>query len=167
MATQPLLIDPFDNPNLKEKVATLEPTPGHCIFSDIVESTAMKHSGIHDWVAKIYNCFADADSFFRKFKPLKSIGDELMHFIEEADLTEKCESALYLYDSLFQIAGNTKKSYHKAKICAAFYSSVHPLTFLKGTKDYYGIDIDRAARLKGNEVNIKSHQVVIDAGRHA
>lgn len=166
MAAEPLLIDPFENPDLKEKVATLGPTPGYCIFIDIVGSTAMKQSGIHSWVAKIYNCFADADSFFGEFKPLKSIGDELMYFIEEADLVEKGESALYLYDSLFQIAENTKESYPETKICAAFCSSVYPLTFLKGTKDYYGIDIDRAARLKGNEVNIESRQIVIDAGMH-
>lgn len=166
MAAEPLLIDPFESPDLNEKIATLGPTPGYCIFIDIVGSTAMKQSGIHNWVAKIYNCFADADSFFRELKPLKSIGDELMYFIEEADLVERGESALYLYDSLLQIAENTRDGCPETKICAAFCSSVYPLTFLKGVRDYYGIDIDRAARLKGNEVNMKSRQVVIDAGMH-
>jgi hypothetical protein len=166
MAAEPLLIDPFENPDLKEEVANLGTTPGYCIFIDIVGSTAMKQSGICNWVAKIYNCFADANSFFGKFKPLKSIGDELMYFIEEADLVERGESALWLYDSLFQIAENTKDDCPETKICAAFCSSVYPLTFLKGVRDYYGIDIDRAARLKGNEVNIKSRQVLIDTGMY-
>ena len=167
MAAEPVLIDPFKHPELKQKLADLRTTPGYCIFIDIVGSTAMKQSGIHNWVAKIYNCFADADSFFAKFKPLKSIGDELMYFIEETDLIESGESALFLYDSLFQIAANTSKDYPETKICAAFCCNVYPLTFLEGTKDYYGIDIDRAARLKGNEVNISSRQVVIDASMHA
>jgi hypothetical protein len=166
MPTEPLLIDPFENPDLKENVSDLAPTPGYCIFIDIVGSTAMKQQGIHYWVAMIYNCFTDADSFFINFKPLKSIGDELMYFIEATDLAEKGESALFLYDSLYQIAENTKEGFPETKICAAFCSDAYPLTFLKGTKDYYGIDIDRAARLKGNEVNIKSRQVVIDAGMH-
>jgi hypothetical protein len=163
MPAKSVLIDPISNPNLKEVLATLSATPGYCIFIDIVGSTAMKKSEISDWVAKIYNCFSDVDSFFYKFKPLKSIGDELMYFIEADDLEKTGETALGLYDSLFEIAKNTRDGYPETKICAAFCSSVYPLTFIENVKDYYGIDIDRAARLKGNQVDIKSRQVVIDS----
>ena len=142
----------------------MKPTPGYCIFIDIVDSTAMKQESIYTWIAKIYNCFQDADSFFRKYQPLKSIGDELMYFIEEEDLTNDQESIFFLYDSLFGIAANNKPGYPETKICGAYCESVYPLTFLKDTKDYYGIDIDRAARLKGVDPPLKPREILIDDG---
>lgn len=127
----------------------------------------MKRQSIHTWIAKIYNCFQDADSFFRKYQPLKSIGDELMYFIEEGDLTNDGESVFLLYDRLFGIAANDKPDYPETKICAAYCESVFPLTFLKDTKDYYGIDIDRAARLKGVEPPLKPREILIDQGMYS
>ncbi len=142
----------------------MKPTPGYCIFIDIVGSTAMKQKSMYTWIAKIYNTFQDTDSFFRKYQPLKSIGDELMYFIEVDDLINDGESVFLLYDRLFGIAANNKSDYPETKICAAYCENVFPLTFLKDTKDYYGIDIDRAARLKGVEPPLKPREILIDDG---
>lgn len=124
----------------------------------------MKQESMYTWIAKIYNTFQDTDSFFRKYQPLKSIGDELMYFIEADDLINDGESVFLLYDRLFGIAANNKSDYPKTKICAAYCENVFPLTFLKDTKDYYGIDIDRAARLKGVEPPLKPREILIDDG---
>jgi len=164
LPTSPLLIDPFGDPDLKQKIDKMKPTPGYCIFIDIVGSTAMKQESMYTWIAKIYNTFQDTDSFFRKYQPLKSIGDELMYFIEEDDLINDRESVFLLYDRLFGIAANYKPDYPETKICAAYCENVLPLTFLKDTKDYYGIDIDRAARLKGVDPPLKPREILIDHG---
>ena len=145
----------------------MKPTPGYCIFIDIVGSTAMKQKSMYTWISQIYNCFQDTESFFRKYQPLKSIGDELMYFIEETDLANDGESVFLLYDRLFGIAANNKQGYPQTKICAAYCESVFPLTFLKDTRDYYGIDIDRAARLKEVQPPLQPREILIDEGMYS
>src|SRR5215813_6367037 len=142
MPTNPLLIDAGDH-DLKTKLDALAPSPGYCIFIDIVGSTAMKQKSMREWVALIHNCFANARTFISIFKPLKGIGDELMYFIEEADLETSRETPLQIYDALFQIATDTSPGFPAAKIVAAYCSSVFPMTFIAGARDYYGIDVDR------------------------
>jgi hypothetical protein len=159
MATDFLLIDSND-PKLKEKLDGLKPTPGYCIFIDIVGSTAMKLDGMYKWVALIHNCFSDAATIF---KPLKSIGDELMFYIEDADLESSGNTVLTIFDQLIQIATNSNSAYPPTKIVAAYCTSVYPMTFLPGTRDYYGIDIDCTARMKTIEPAPMNRELVIDS----
>jgi hypothetical protein len=163
MPTPPLLIDAHA-PDLRSKVRDLLPVPGYCIFIDIVGSTAMKQRGIHDWISMIHNAFANAQTFLLLFQPLKGIGDELMYYIEEADLNSTRYSPLQLFDWLFQIATVQAPSFPPVKVVAGFCSSVYPMTFLEGSRDYYGLDIDRVARLKGPDLEppVQEGEVIID-----
>lgn len=160
MPTDSLFIDPYD-PNLKDKLGGLKPTPGYCIFIDIVGSTAMKQEGMHKWVALIHNCFSDATTIFKQ--PLKSIGDELMFFIEDSDLLSSGNTVLTIFDKLIQIVTNFNSDYPSTKIVAAYCEDVYPMTFLRNTRDYYGIDIDRTARIKTIEPAPMEREVVIDS----
>ena len=162
MPTDPLIIDPAD-PNLMNAVRSLSTTPGYCIFIDIVGSTAMKQRDIHEWVALIHNCFANSTMFLNVFRPLKSIGDELMFFIEDRDLATTGETPLQIYDGLYQVATDMSSAFPPTKIVAAYCTSVYPMTFIRGTRDYYGIDVDRAARLKSIKPRPRERELVIDS----
>lgn len=163
MPTPPLLID-ANNPNLRAEVTGLRPVPGYCIFIDIVGSTQMKQKGLLEWVALIHNGFANAATFLSSFPPLKGIGDELMYYIEEADLAASGYTAMQVFDGLYQMAKEGDASFPPVKIVAAYCTSVYPITFIAGARDYYGIDIDRAARLKGDSIkpSICEREVIID-----
>jgi len=133
------------------------------VFIDIVGSTAMKQKGISQWIALIHNAFSVSKSFLSTFsRPLKGIGDELMYFVEDADMQAAGETALLLYDALFQIAGAASLNVPSTKIVAAYCRSVYPITFLPGTRDYYGADVDRAARLKTVDPPLRDREVIID-----
>lgn len=159
MPTDPLFIDANDS-KLKNKLDGLKKTPGYCIFIDIVGSTAMKQDGMSEWVALIHNCFADAATIF---KPLKSIGDELMFYIEGVDLESSGNTVLTIFDQLIQIATNSNSAYPPSKIVAAYCTSVYPMTFLRNTRDYYGIDIDRTARIRSTPM---VRELVIDSNMY-
>lgn len=160
MPSQCLLIDP-QNPNLKAQVDSLGKTPGICIFIDITGSTQMKCSDLKQWIAKIYNCFSNAKSWLPpQFVPIKSIGDELMYFIEESDLRASGYTELQVYDGLWQMATETAPEFPEVKIGAAWCEEAYPITFLVGSRDYYGIDIDLTARLQSEARN---KEVVIDS----
>ena len=117
------------------------------------------------WIALIHNTFSNVTTFLDSFAPLKGIGDELMYYIEEADLTASGYSPMQIFDALYQIANETEQDYPKTKIVAAYCSSVFPMTFIPGARDYYGIDIDRAARLKGDMTPaVREGEVLIDEG---
>ena len=161
MATECLLIDAND-PKLTEKVEALKPTPGLCIFLDITGSTAMKSAGIKEWVSKIYNCFENSKGFLSKFQPVKSIGDALMFYVEEVDLAKRL-TPLQAYDALWQIATETGAEFPNVKIGAVWCEDVYAITFLPGSRDYYGIDIDMTARIQHEA---KSREVAIDARFH-
>ena len=167
MPTPPLLIS-ANNPNLKAEVDALVPVPGYCIFIDIVGSTLMKQRSIREWIALIHNGFANAGTFLNAFRPMKGIGDELMYYIEEADLVASGYSAMQVFDGLYQIANEPDTSYPATKIVAAYCTSVYAMTFLPGARDYYGIDIDRAARLKGGCISpsLREKEVIIDDQMH-
>jgi len=165
MASKSLLIDACD-PNLRQKVISLATTPGYCIFIDIVGSTRMKQLGIQRWVAHIHNTFANAGLFLSTFRPLKAIGDELMYFVEESDMIALRESPLSLFDNLFKIAADRSESTPPTKIVAAYCTSVYPLTFFPYAQDYYGLDIDRTARIMGIRPALREREVAIDADFH-
>ena len=148
MPTNCLHINPNDA-DLKTKVDALKPTPGYCIFVDITDSTKMKEKGIREWVALIHNCFSNCKMFLSPFTPLKGIGDELMYYIEDEDLQKSGYSPLQIFDGLWQVTTESDKKFPPVKVGAARCERVFPMTFLPGNRDYYGIDIDLTARLKG------------------
>ena len=158
-----LLIDPQDR-DLRARIEALRKTPGICIFIDITGSTAMKCSNLTTWVAKIHNCFANAHTFVpMEFKPIKSIGDALMYYIEETDLLAARHNALQIYDDLWQIATDRGPEFPEVKIGACWCEDVFPITFLQGNRDYYGIDIDLTVRL---QAMADTREVVIDFRLH-
>ena len=163
MPSQCLLINPED-PDLKTKVFSLPKTPGICIFIDITGSTAMKCSTLTEWLAKIHNCFANSKTFLPpSVRPIKSIGDALMFYIEEMDLLASKETPLGIYDGLWQVATETDAIFPAVKIGAAWCEDVYPITFLAGSRDYYGIDIDLTSRLQSMA---DSKEIVIDFRLH-
>ncbi len=127
----------------------------------------MKQAAITNWVAQIQNAFSVSLSFLSAFPPLKGIGDELMYFIEDADLQQSGYNYLQIYDALFQIAcSNAPGSIPATKIVAAYCPSAYAMTFLKGKPDYYGADIDRTARLKSVRPPLQSREIVVDDQLH-
>ena len=142
-----VLIDPRD-PALKSKVESMAKTPGICIFIDITGSTEMKCVGVKEWIARTHNCFANSASWLPiGTTPIKSIGDALMYYIEELDLSDSGYNALQIFDGLWHLATETGAEFPDVKIGAAWCEEVYPITFLAGSRDYYGIDIDLTARL--------------------
>lgn len=158
MPTPSLWINPND-PGLRESVDALKPLPGYCIFIDIAGSTAMKQQGIRHWIALIHNCFANARLFLEPFSPVKSIGDEVMYYIELSDLRQSGYTPLQIFDGLWQTATETDARFPVVKIGAARCEHVYALSFLRGSQDYYGIDIDMTARLRSLA---RDHQVVVE-----
>lgn len=161
----------FSNAGLKQKLEALQPTPGFCIFVDITGSTAMKAEGLREWVAFIHNFFRNCEFFLSPFGILKGIGDEAMIYIEETDLTASGYDPLQIFDALWQIATENDPRLPTVKIGAAYCTQVYPITFLAGSRDYYGVDIDLAARLKGLAapksivINDKFREKVMDGYR--
>jgi class 3 adenylate cyclase len=144
----------FDDPQMLAKVAALQPTTGTCILIDISGSTAMKDGGLLRWVSAISNTFANARAFFDPIAvPIKSIGDELMLFIPDSHLEARRQCHLNLFGMLAQIAQDSESSaepgslFPEVKVAACHCSAVYELTFMRGTPDVYGKDIDLAARL--------------------
>ena len=83
---------------------------------------------------------------FNKFKPIKSIGDELMFFIPDGKM--KNETPLTLFDSLCNIiSGSGEKNFNEVKMGICYCKEVYQITFIKNTPDVYGKEIDLAARL--------------------
>lgn len=163
MPTPCLFIDLADS-DLKSKVEAMQKTPGICIFIDITGSAQMKSVGLKQWIAKFINCFANSKATLpSQFRPIKIIGDALMYYIEESDLIRSGYTALQIYDDLWQIAAETGADYPEVKIGAAWCDDAYSITFLPGSRDYYGIDIDLTARIQAIAA---SKEVVIDARLH-
>ena len=55
------------DPAKPEIIDSLRPSPGFCIFIDIVGSAKLKEHGIRKWVAFIHNCFGNARLFLDPF----------------------------------------------------------------------------------------------------
>jgi len=147
MPTPSILIDP-SKPGMRQQVDSLAPTPGYCVFIDIVGSTAMKQKGMREWIALIYNCFANSHFFLDQFSPIKAIGDALMFYIEIPDLKQSGYTPLQIFDGLWQLATESDPNFPAVKIGAARCEKAYSLTFLRGNQDYYGIDVDMTARLQ-------------------
>ena len=151
-------------PGLVESIQALAPVSGTCIFIDVTGSTAMKNTRTAaQWIILLSNCFGDAKDGLRPFPLLKTIGDELMYFIEDKDLVAEGYNHFQIYDALWQIAVQESSNYPDVKISAAWCDDVYPVTFIPGQQDYYGLGIDLTARLMKHAT---TKQVVIDSRLH-
>jgi class 3 adenylate cyclase len=83
---------------------------------------------------------------------------------EEVDLEKSGYTPLQLFDGLWQVATEHEPHFPGVKIGAARCERVYPITFLHGNRDYYGIDIDLAARLlaKASEPEVVIEQRFYD-----
>jgi class 3 adenylate cyclase len=90
---------------------------------------------------------------------VKSIGDALMYYIELSDLKQSGYAPLQIFDGLWQTATETDSRFPAVKIGAARCDHIYALTFLRGSQDYYGADIDMTARLQSLA---RERQVVIE-----
>jgi len=142
-----LFISPVD-PNLKEAIENLRPTPGYCLFIDIAGSTELKDLELPKWIIYTYNTFANIQTYlFSKFEPIKVLGDGLLFFIPETEMQE--ETPLTLYNGLTNIVSEEGPYFKEVKIGAAFCRNAYDITFVRGNRDIYGKDIDLTARLAG------------------
>lgn len=140
-----------------EKVLKKIPAcPGTCLFIDLVESTGIKYKkGIAHWGKLINNTF-NFISILNDFPEniVKGIGDELMIYIpDESLITKKTLPNHYsileeLYSTLLNIKSfPVKDLFMDCKVSLHYCTDVYNITFLRGYNDYYGRDIDMAARL--------------------
>lgn len=140
-----------------EKILNKIPAcPGTCIFIDLVESTGIKYKkSIGHWGKLINNTF-NFISILNDFPEniVKGIGDELMIFIPD-DILAKKETFTNHYSILEEIYATlsniksfpAKNLFLNCKVAMHYCTDVYNITFLKSYNDYYGKDIDLAARL--------------------
>ena len=109
----------------------------------------MKDQPATDWARAVYNTFAKVRSFLPPtISPLKCIGDEVMYFIPEPLMTSGASTRLQRFAELCSIAREPDPLFKRVKVVVAYCTNAYPLTFLKGTPDVYGKDIDLSARLR-------------------
>ena len=141
-----LYFDPAD-PQLKQKVLNLRPTPGYCIFVDMADSTAMKDQELHRWASKIHNAFAKVTTFMVDGSyPLKSLGDALLYFIPKQHLVDTKQVPLQLFAGLAAVVDDQDPIFPEQK-AAVVSGEAYELTFIRDRPDVYGKDVDLVARL--------------------
>jgi class 3 adenylate cyclase len=142
--------------NLEKILKDIPTCPGTCIFIDLVESTGIKYKkGIMHWGKLINNTF-NFISILNDFPDniVKGIGDELMIYIPDESLAKKPAFSNHyslieeLYSTLLNIKSfPIKNLFMDCKVSLHYCTEVYNITFLKDYNDYYGKDIDMAARL--------------------
>ena len=141
-----LFFDPAD-PQLKQKVQNLRPTPGYCVFVDMADSTAMKDQELHRWASKIHNAFAKVTTFMVDGTyPLKSLGDALLYFIPKQHLVDTRQVPLQLFAGLASVVDDQDPIFPEQK-AAVVSGEAYELTFIRDRPDVYGKDVDLVARL--------------------
>lgn len=148
MPFESLYFDP-DVTDFHEAIRTIQPTPGYCIFLDLVKSTEMKEAPPWEWMIRIRNTFSNAQAYMAFFgRPIKAIGDELMYYISHQGLSESGQTPLQVFSALCMVANEPDESlFRSVKVGIAFCENAYAITFWKGVPDVYGKDIDLAARL--------------------
>jgi hypothetical protein len=145
-------IENMDIIRIKKIFRDLTRTPGYCVFVDICNSTKLKDNEIHEWILRIRNTFTWAQTLF-PFKALKGIGDELMFYITESYLENlKNENPSFYFTPLQMLQALNEfvinDDYQEPIKCAICYcENVYNITFIENSNDYYGKDIDLAARI--------------------
>ncbi|MCF8229012.1 MAG: hypothetical protein K9G58_00125 [Bacteroidales bacterium] len=149
----------FRDPNSKEIENVLENIPlcpGTCFFIDIVGSTQIKYrEDLKSWGKKLNNTF-NFISIINEFPDnvVKGIGDEIMLFIPDEELGRKAAFKDYysLLQEIYATLDNIKNFpieglFLPCKVAIHYCTEVYNISFLEGANDYYGQDIDLAARL--------------------
>ncbi|MCF8235231.1 MAG: hypothetical protein K9G67_10625 [Bacteroidales bacterium] len=149
----------YKNPNSTEidkELESIPKCPGTCFFIDIVGSTVIKYtSGLKEWGRKLNNTF-NFISFLNDFPDnvVKGIGDEIMLYIPDEQLEKKTTHKDYfsLLQEIYATLDNIKNypledMFLQCKVAIHYCTEVYNITFLEGANDYYGRDIDLAARL--------------------
>ena len=141
---------------LEKILNKIPPCPGTCIFIDLVESTGIKYKkGIGHWGKLINNTF-NFISILNDFPDniVKGIGDELMIYIPDDILAKKEAFSNHysiieeIYSTLHNIKSfPVKNLFMDCKVSIHYCQNVYNITYLKNYNDYYGKDIDMAARL--------------------
>lgn len=134
-------------PGLKNEIASLQPAAGYCIFIDSVGSTALKDSEPRIWLSRLHDIFALAKTYLKEFQPLKTIGDAIMYYIAEEELNANDQTALTLHLGLCFLVQETAAVFGQSKAAIAHCKDAYRVTFVPGTEDIYGKDIDLSARL--------------------
>lgn len=147
--------DPDSN-EMKEKLKKMPKCSGTCIFIDLVNSTGMKYEhGVEVWGKLLNNTF-NIINLLNDFPDniVKGIGDELMLFIPDDVLLAKKNINDYfsLLFELYATLDNIKNFpleglFIDCKVGIHYCTEVYNVTFFEGFNDYYGIDIDLAARV--------------------
>jgi len=148
-----------NNPNseeIKTLLRKIPTTPGVCIFIDIVNSTALKHTSSLEHWGRLHNNTFNMISFLNDFPDyiVKGIGDEIMLYIPNDALKQK-EGINDYYSLLYEIYATIdniknyplENTFLNCKVSIHYCTDVYNITFFKGYNDYYGKDIDLSARL--------------------
>ena len=94
--------------------------------------------------------FSLVRNYLKDCIPLKSLGDSLMFYVPESELNQRNQTALDLFQPLTYVAQEEAKDiFGRSKIAVTYCQDAYEITFLKGTNDIYGKDIDLTARLMG------------------
>lgn len=140
---------------LRNKISSMPKSPGICIFIDLCNSTNLKYSPKEKWITIIWNSFSIITSslFISSEHIIKYIGDEIMIYIPESDMSKlngetydtilsnlKCMISTNFENKLDDLTLRSKASIH-------YCSDAYNLTFHEGFNDFYGLDIDLTARL--------------------
>jgi hypothetical protein len=152
-------------PTIGKELDELKPTIGYCVLIDLVASTSLKDEKPHVWTHRIFETFLLAQNSLAQIRPLKAIGDELMFYIRETDLEARGETALNLFLSLCLLVQEENKNiFRPTKAAITYCQDAYDITFIKDTQDFYGKDIDLAARLlsKANEGEILMNEPLIE-----
>jgi class 3 adenylate cyclase len=149
----------FRDPNSTEIEKVLEgipKCPGTCFFIDIVGSTLIKYKqGLKNWGKKLNNTF-NFISIINDFPDnvVKGIGDEIMLFIPDDELSRKsvCNDYFSLLQEIYATIDNIKNFpidglFLPCKVAIHYCTWAYNISFLEGANDYYGKDIDLTARL--------------------
>ncbi len=141
---------------LGDLIENLEPTPGTCIFIDIINSTGDKYICTPgQWIRKLNNTF-NFISLLNDFPNfvVKGIGDELMLFMPDKDLLTISNFKNYymLLLEIYATLDNLKNHplndlFYGCKVGIHYCTDVYNITFFDGVNDYYGKDIDLSARI--------------------
>lgn len=159
----------FRNPNsdeFDELLSNMPACPGTCIFIDIVNSTEIKYrNSLKIWAKMLNNTF-NFISFLNDFPDhiVKGIGDELMLYIPDEDLYKKkhINNHYHLLEEIYATLFNikhfpTSDLFLPCKVALHHCTDVYNITYFKNYNDYYGKDIDLAARLMSKA---KIHRIV-------
>ncbi len=154
----------FLDPNSKEIEKVLDEIPkcpGTCFFIDIVDSTRIKYKeGLTQWGKKLNNTF-NFISVINEFPDnvVKGIGDEIMLYIPDKDLGRKSSFNDYfaLLQEIYATIDTIKNFpvdglFLYCKVAIHYCPEAYNITFLEGTNDYYGKDIDLTARLTSKAI---------------